>query len=201
MIVRDSNFVRLLAEICEDQHTGPESLNDFHVRDLVVDYMSKYFPGTQLQEHHLQYGNLIMLKVRDVLVEDGFSVVPVNERYFISIRKAEAAGDSWPQTEAQARKCIARGSAKSVGLHFHTGPGDLLFETYMLSHTQEGAAKYAKNVNKLVEAMDKGTLAVPNAGRILSAAQRRLVIENPDAVRRAIEEADDDSQLEIEGGQ
>src|SRR5215216_4771387 len=195
MQVRDTNFITLLAEICEDLHTGPKRVDDLHVRDLLHEYLRRLFPATQLQEHHLEKGNLIVLKVRNVLIADGFSVVPVNERFFVSKRKA----DDWPHNEAQAQKAIARGSAKSVGLHFHTGEGDLIWQVYRLSHIKEGATKYANNVNAVIAAMDKGTVTVPVAGRILNAAQRRLVIEDQDAVKKAIKMAEEEPQLEIEG--
>lgn len=201
MIVRDAGFIAALTVLAEDLHTQPTNpQDDIHMRDLLVEYLRQNFPATPLQEHHMERANILVLKVRDALAEDGFYAVPVNERYFAKKAQAEAHGeDAWPHNEDQARRSLARGSAKAIGLHFHTGPNDLLFEAYVLSHTREGAAKYSKNVNLVVNAMSDGKLAEAQAGRILRAGQRRLVIENPNAIRRAIEVADADLP-ELENG-
>lgn len=200
MIVRDSNVIAALTVIAEDLHTRPEDpINDLHMRDLLVEYLRQNWPNTQLQEHHMDHANLLALRIRDALVEDEFYAIPVNERYFAKKQQAELHGETWPHNEDQARRSLARGSAKAVGLHFHTGADDLLFEAYVLSHTREGASKYAKNINRIIDAMDNGTITVPRAGRIIRAGQRRLVIENVDAIRKALDMAEDDEQPAIEG--
>lgn len=125
-------------------------------------------------------------KIRDLLEEDfGLLVCLLRRNYYTQQRR-----DNPPQTEAEARACIAAGGFRipAHGIRLQTGDSDLIWQAIMQRNLTSGAGKVKKSVDRTLDAVGQNQLSRPRAARLLDDAQQRMAPKDPTLAKRVMKE-------------